>query len=586
MRKLKINKAILVFSVTLLLPLLISACGLGSAQPGRVPSPDWSRGVSLSSDVGGSIGLVVTGAADAVHLVWPTALDDQEHIHYYQLDDTGSLTVERDLELPEGRVRSPRLLIAGDDKLHLLWARRVEGSSNWELWHALLDDSGELASQASQISAPGTKVGSFVVTQDKDGAGYVVWEDDTAGGLFGVRILPGGRNDPVQLTESGSNPGISVGPDGDLHLAWIEPNGVMYASYPRGELGPANGSLVADLESHPSDFLDGPAVGVVDDQVYVVWSTFAKSGQETGTGRTEYVSFSLEDIRKSPSTRIWILPDEDQPYDPYTSSYPLTVLADPVISAGLAASYVIEPNTATPLGGELAMVVSAMQEHRLDNYVQIVLVVFEDGEFRGYQLAGKTESFSQDGLLFTDEAGELHLAWLEGRGNRLYYATTAPDVGSGLNRLGGQDFASVALGGGLDALTGVLFFPLSLVWFIPGFLLLGIYKLRRDDETVGDRTSQFLVVVAIISYQLSKALFMPTIISYVPFSAWVDIPDSMTKVLQVLIPLLSLTVGVVIAEIVRRRRPSTSALVYFLIVCGIDAALTLSVYGVGYLGYI
>jgi uncharacterized membrane protein len=116
--------------------------------------------------------------------------------------------------------------------------------------------------------------------------------------------------------------------------------------------------------------------------------------------------------------------------------------------------------------------------------------------------------------------------------------------------------------------------------------LLGIYKLMRDNETMANRTSQFLAVVAIILYQLSKTLFMPTIISYVPFSAWVDVPASMTKVLQVLIPVLILTVGVVVAEIVRRRRSETSALIYFLIVCGIDAALTLGVYGVGYLGYI
>jgi hypothetical protein len=47
-----------------------------------------------------------------------------------------------------------------------------------------------------------------------------------------------------------------------------------------------------------------------------------------------------------------------------------------------------------------------------------------------------------------------------------------------------------------------------------------------------------------------------------------------------------LTVGVVIAEIVRRRSPSISALGYFLIVCGVDAFLTLGVYGVGYLGYL
>jgi hypothetical protein len=567
---LKIKRTFLIFFVVILIPLLLSACGLGTAEPGRVPSPDWSRGVSLSSNVGGSIGLVVTGDTEAIHFVWPSAIDNQAFIHYLQLDNTGSIFIERDLELPEGRVRSPRLLVAGDGNLHLLWARRVEGSSNWELWHALLSESGELTSQPSQISAPGTKVATFVVTQDKDGTGFVVWEDDTVGGLFGARLLASGRNEPVQLTESGAKPGISVDLDGVFHLAWIEPDGLMYASYAQGELGPAIGSQVADLESHPSDFIDGPALGVVDDQIYIVWSTFARFGLQAGTGRTEYVSFDSGDVRKSPASRMWILADEDQPYDPYTGSYPLTVLADPATSAGLAVSYVIEPNA----------------QQRLDEYVQIMLVVFEDGEFKGYQMASKTESFSQDGRLFTDAAGEIHLAWLEGRGNKVYYATTSPDIGSGLNRLGGQDFASVFLGGGLDAVTGVLFFPLSLIWFIPGFLLLGIYKLRIDDETINDRLSQFLVVFAVVAYEGMKVLFMPSIISYVPFSAWIDISESTGSILQILVPLLTLVLGVITAEIVRRRRPSLSALMYFLIVCGVDAVFTLFVYGVGYLGYL
>ena len=98
--------------------------------------------------------------------------------------------------------------------------------------------------------------------------------------------------------------------------------------------------------------------------------------------------------------------------------------------------------------------------------------------------------------------------------------------------------------------------------------------------------SQFLVVVSIIAYQLSKALFMPSIISYVPFSAWLDIPEEMKASLRFIVPVIVMVIGIVVAEVVRRRRPSTSALVYFLIACGVDAIFTLGVYGVGYLGYI
>jgi hypothetical protein len=67
---------ILILSAVIFL-LVLTGCGLGSAEPGRKPSPDWSRGTALSSDVGGTVGMAVIGDAESAHLVWPTALDDQ-----------------------------------------------------------------------------------------------------------------------------------------------------------------------------------------------------------------------------------------------------------------------------------------------------------------------------------------------------------------------------------------------------------------------------------------------------------------------------------------------------------------------------
>jgi len=582
----RMTKSPLVLLVMLIAFILLTGCGLGSAEAGRKPSPDWSRGISLSSDVGGTVGMVVTGEAEAVHFVWSTALDDQDHIHYLQLNDEAKTVIDLDLELPEARVRSPRLLLAGDGNLHLLWARRVSGSKYWELWHSLLDEEGQLLGPATQISEPDTKVGSFVATQSIDGTGYVVWEEDNSGSLFGALISETGTGDPIRLVESGSIPGIASDKDGDLHLAWFEPFVLRYANFTQDNLSTTEGEVVSVLDDLSGNTIDGPAINLAEGQVYIAWSTFANTGLESGSGWTEYVSFEADSPEASPSTRLWLSPDEDQLYDPYDGSYSLTVLADPVTSPLLTTNIILEPNAGGPRGSELAMVVSAMQEKRLDEFVQMVLVLFEDGQFKGYQLAGKTESLSREGFLFTDATGNLHLTWREGTGTKVYYATTEPNIRSTLDRLGRDDLASVILGGGLDAVTGAMFFPLSLMWFIPGFLILGIWKIRRDDETMSDRVSQFLVVVSIIAYQLSKALFMPSIISYVPFSAWLDIPEEMKASLRFIVPVIVMVIGIVVAEVVRRRRPSTSALVYFLIACGVDAIFTLGVYGVGYLGYI
>lgn len=530
--------------------------------------------------------MAISGDAQAIHLAWPTASDDQAHIHYLQLNERAETVVDVNLELPAGRVRSPRLLTAGDDNLHLLWAIRPAGSSHWELWYTLLDYSGDSIGTAEQISAPDSRVSSYVVGQSPGEQGYIVWEDDATGGLVGASVSDQGVGEPVTLAESGTKPGVAVDEKNTLHLAWLDQSDLKYANFPAAELNTVEGTVVASLDEVTGNTLDGPAINLAAGQVYIAWSIFANVGLESGSGWTEYISFPADSPERSPSTRIWILPDEDQPYDPYDGNYPLTVLADPVTSPMLTTNIILEPNAAGPQGDELAMVVSANQNQRLDEFVQMILVLFEDGQFKGYQLAGKTESLSREGYLQLDRGGNLHLAWREGTGNKLYYASTAPEIRAGLDRLGREDLAAVILGGGMDALTGALFFPLSFIWFLPGIVILGIRKLRRDDETINSRISQFLVVFSIVTYQLMKVLFMPTISTYVPFSAWIDVPEGMKTSLQIIVPALILLFGVIVAEIVRRRRPSTSSLIYFLIITGVDAIFTLGVYGVGYLGYI
>jgi hypothetical protein len=54
--------------------------------------------------------------------------------------------------------------------------------------------------------------------------------------------------------------------------------------------------------------------------------------------------------------------------------------------------------------------------------------------------------------------------------------------------------------------------------------------------------------------------------------------------LRVLVPVLIFAIGALVAELTRRRRPEMSSLLYFFILCGVDALLTLAIYGVNYLG--
>lgn len=569
--------------IILLLPIL-AGCGLGSAQVGRKPSPDWSRGIPLSSNVGGTIGMIVEGAGTSVHFVWPTADDDLAHIHYLQLDDEATPVVDIDLPLPEGRQRTPRLLFASDNRLHLFWASRVSGSTGWVLLHTLLDDSGNLVGEPAPVTPAEMNVGDYSVAQNLVGDAFIVWEDGKTSSIFGTRVT--GSNVGSQqklLVESGQSPGVYVDEGGSLHLAWFNGPSLQYAEFPDGELAVTRGTELVQLEEITAT-LNGPIVGVTSNWVYIIWSIFARGGMQSGNGWTEYISFPVGEPTPTTTERVGLLTDEEQPYEVYSGAYPLTVQAPPISNPAISSNYVVEPDGGASQGEELAVAISTVQDFRLDELVQMGLLLFKEGDFSGYQMAGKTESFSQDGSLFTDLDGNLHLAWLEGSGRKIYYASTAPAIKGGLDRVGADDLANALLGGGMEAVTGILFFPFALIWFIPGGIILAIWKLRNDSEMASEPSSRILLFVAILSYLGMKTLFLPSVISYVPFSAWIDVPEGLGNILRVAVPILMFAVGILVAELFRRRRPAMSSLLYFFILCGVDALLTLAVYGVNYLG--
>lgn len=580
----KVKRSVLLLALFGITALLIAGCGLGDAPSGRIPSADFSRGVALSSDIGGTVGMMVQETGQAISFVWPTATDDQAHIHYQRLDETAQVIEDIDLDLPPGRQRTPRLLAAGEQNLQLFWGNRVPGSQGWTLWQALLTGAGDIVGQPVQLSPEGMDVGDYAAAQNINGDSYVIWEHESDKGFWAVKVTPEGiEPEAVQLTESGSSPGAYVEADGTLHLVWLDEVGINYATFPKGELGQAEVHRLVTFTEIVAE-IDGPVVGVADDWVYVLWSVFARTGLEAGSGWTEYIAFPKGEPAPAPTTRIWMLDDEVQSYGAYQGTYALTKLAPAVTSPALSTNYVLEPDPARNQDNELAVAVAAKQGYRLEEYIQMAIILFKDGEFIGYQMAGKTQGFSQDGILQTDTTGNLYIAWREGTGLQLYFASTEPALRDELNAYGSGDYLQLLVGGGLEAIIGVLFFPLSLIWFIPGALLLGIRKLRKDDETANDPSSPIFIAVAILLYQGTKILFLPSVTEYVPFSAWIDVPPGISTMLRIVVPLFSFALGIIIAEIIRRRRDGMSSLLYFFVACGVDAILTLLIYGVNLLG--
>jgi hypothetical protein len=94
--------------------------------------------------------------------------------------------------------------------------------------------------------------------------------------------------------------------------------------------------------------------------------------------------------------------------------------------------------------------------------------------------------------------------------------------------------------------------------------------------------SKILLVISLLVYQVTKVLFIPDILTYVPFSAWIDIPSSWHFLLRIGVPILILLIGIWVAERGRRRYEGT--VLYYALVTITDMFLSMGVYGVFYLG--
>ena len=121
------------------------------------------------------------------------------------------------------------------------------------------------------------------------------------------------------------------------------------------------------------------------------------------------------------------------------------------------------------------------------------------------------------------------------------------------------------------------------MWLFPGLVVLGIFKLVRDMESMDTWLSWLVLVIGLISYQMLKWFTFLPLHSYVPFSAWIDVPAAWNTILRWGVPALIFGLACLVAEL-RRRSRSCSVLVYYLIITIIDVSLTMVVYGVDVLG--
>ena len=542
--------------------------------------------MQLGSFASGSIGMAVVDAEAGVHLVWPSDLGEGTFLHYVHLDSQANKVNSQDLVFP-GLLRAPRLAPDGSGRLHLLWGSRPPGGKVWSIWHVLLDETGNLLTEPAQISLPGVSVGNYTVSPDHQGGALVVWDSGSLGKLYLQQVGAAGviTNPPLVLAERGESPSLWVSRGGEVYLTWHEDQGLVYAVASLGSLVPTQTTLVVDLSQGTGQSLVGPFVGVAGDWAYLFWSVLNQSGLEAGTGYTAYVSFPVSVPTKVAPRRVLMSPLEEQLLTSYHGELTLSQLAPPA-EAWASSDFILHPSVMIgSTDTELAVALAFNQASRLDQHLQVAVAIFENGDFFGYSVGSKTEGISDNPVLSIDSSAHLYLVWREGAaGNRVYYTTTQPEAIAALDRLNAGDFTNALLQGGMESLVSVAFLPIiGFGWLLPGMVVVGIVKLRWDQDHLTHWYFWIPLIFALLIYHAAKFATLPTITTYVPFSAWLDIPPRFGKPLQIIMPLLILATALITAYRVQRRQ-TPSAVVFYIAFVLVDSILTLAIYGVNLLG--
>jgi len=585
----KNHNRISILGLLLLSMILLGACSAGPERS-RKPSDDWARGLLIGEDAVSTVAMTVDDDGERIHALWAFSGEDgQGGLRYVQLARGTVAPLGREVLTLQGQVSSPYLLQADEGLFHVLWTNRTSTAEKWQLWYAQMDQDGQLVEEPRVLSAPEAGVLNVVVAQDGEQGMLAIWEGAQGGGIMLTRVSPlGEKQTEIRLVaDAGHNPGLAVDEEGRIHVSWLDPdNQLFYVQVASLDEFPVQSEPVYRFRFGTGASLEGPSVGVAGDDVYLFWSVLNQSGLEAGTAKTEYLVLQQEDVpRVVERGELGILPLEEQPYQPEEGLYGYQVLV-PASYVNRTSAFVYEPSLVQNPTGEMAVAVAMQQDYRLDAYIQMAVAILEDGAYKGYALATKTQAISSDPILVADGTGQLHLLWRDGFAKEdVYYTTTDPETRAVLDRPMLRDVTTLILAGGMESLAGIMLFPLAFPWLFPGLVLVVVWRLIKNDENVQGRISQIILAIAIVLYQASKVAVFPTMVAYVPFSAWVDIPPAWALPLRIAIPLLIFGTGIFIAERLRRGRKSPpSTLLYYFVVVIVDMVLTLAIYGVNFLG--
>jgi hypothetical protein len=568
---------------------LLTACQGESTERLWLKSPDWSR-----AQVVGGMGIpdpapiAIDGTGNSYFLFINgelEALQAQVTSRNSEADSLWEHTFPDILKLPD----DPQLVWDGTN-LHTFWV------SNGALFSARLDSSGNVLQEPAVISGD-VRVDSYSAVGDSSGR-LAVWfsSDRQRPGLY---MADTSLDEPPLLVDpEGIFPALRFDDKGTLHAIWAHyPRGesrtaFLYGAYQDGQYSPEIQQIIYETNIPQTASMFGPTLGLDVANIYIYWVQIIRTGTSAGTTVTRYIYFPAGDPDQiSASLQVVIPAEHDLPYEPYSTGtlqvgerYSLQSRPSPAVT--ILQDIYTNPSTSSELAVTFR---SGINYYWRRSASQIGLVYMQNGLPTSYQLLSFTQQASTDPTVISDDEGRLYVTWLEtGDTSRfdVYFASTRPEIQKTFNPVTRDDVTQLSAATIFGLLTGILLAPLAaMIWLVVPIVTIPITSIfRRGDQTLRSPGTIISLIIALVLFQTIKIASLPAITDYVPFSAWLPLPDIMKVPLQIIVPILIMVGALVISWNFTYRRKSNSPFFFMLLYIATDALFTMAIYGVLFYG--
>jgi hypothetical protein len=504
-----------------------------------------------------------TGTA---HIAWTAeTLSSEGSLGYSQISPSGELITQAVITIPEKHLRGGSIRMAGDD-LELCWN----------------SDKGVRCSpfdpEAPDQIQPYSLIPSPPDIRSYDTAGdYYVWITIEGDLYFAKQDLA-----PVKLSSNAINAKINAD-QGDVIIIWSEAKTegeTVIQIAISNDNGLGSSKQIGRISAGVSSGMRQAGLGAVavGDEVCGFYDIEFTRGLEGGTAFTEYSCMDVQTLLPAVNGRLGLITTDELDYIPYDGPFAIDRLA---LLSIPASNFTYQPSMPVAREDSLSIAVSTPGKTRYKIRQQIVQIVLKDGQILGYQPISDTTGSSIYPTLSLDEKNNFYAVWLERTAvNAIYFATTNPLALDTLDQMDTSEALVTALGIIVESVTGLFILPFALVWVGVGFAGLGVgilitrlVHLNRWSDSVG-------FVFGVIALWYSKLLFMPQLLTYVPFSSYMPgFSPTFSIIWRSFILVTILLVGLFLSNRLTQHWDLPSVVIRFGLYGVIDITLTALFYG-------